>query len=163
MRADKHGTTWLFEGGRSLAEFFARQIQDKTGSDKTRRHVLGPWRAKKSRVITTTYQSRSMRTPMTPSRSGSRTWISRQAYCCRSNKNRLSNLGSNFTDYNKKLGLKDEASLTQAHKCLDLKYLRQLNRMAALLLHDAVFEPYMRCVTHGTMKSPLAKASTCVV
>jgi hypothetical protein len=56
------------------------------------------------------------------------------------NKNRLSNLGSNFTDY-KKLGFPNEAALTQAHKSLDLKYLRQLNRMAARLLHDAVFEP----------------------
>ena len=34
MRADKHDTTWLFEGGRSLAEFLARQIKEKTGSDK---------------------------------------------------------------------------------------------------------------------------------
>ena len=41
MRADKHDTTWLFEGGRSLvlslAEFFARQIKEKTGSDKKAR------------------------------------------------------------------------------------------------------------------------------
>ena len=34
MRADKHDTTWLFEGGRSLAEFFARQIKEKTGTEK---------------------------------------------------------------------------------------------------------------------------------
>jgi hypothetical protein len=31
------------------------------------------------------------------------------------NKNRLSNLGSNFTDY-KKLGFPNEAALTQAHR-----------------------------------------------
>ena len=40
MRADKHNTMWLFEGGRSqqsLAEFFARQIKEKTGSDKKAR------------------------------------------------------------------------------------------------------------------------------
>ena len=28
MRADKHDTTWLFEGGRSLAEFFDSQIKE---------------------------------------------------------------------------------------------------------------------------------------
>ena len=56
------------------------------------------------------------------------------------NKNRLTSLGSNFTDF-KKLGFKDEDALAKAHKSIDLKYLRQLNRMVALLLHDAVFEP----------------------
>jgi hypothetical protein len=35
--ADKHETTWLFEGGRSLEEFLARQIKEKTGSDKKAR------------------------------------------------------------------------------------------------------------------------------
>ena len=34
MHADKHDTTWLFEGGRSLAEFLARQIKEKTGCDE---------------------------------------------------------------------------------------------------------------------------------
>ena len=56
------------------------------------------------------------------------------------NKNRLTSLGSNFTDF-KKLGFKDEDALAKAHKYIDLKYLRQLNRMVARLLHDAVFEP----------------------
>ena len=37
MHADKHDTTWLFEGGRSLAEFLARQIKEKTGSDNKKR------------------------------------------------------------------------------------------------------------------------------
>ena len=67
------------------------------------------------------------------------------------NKNRLSNLGSNFTDY-KKLGFKDEAALTQANKSLDLKYLRQLNRMAARLLHDAIFEPSSKVDTAAQNK-----------
>ena len=40
MRADKHDTTWLFEGGRSLAEFFARQIKEKTGTKTTRAKAL---------------------------------------------------------------------------------------------------------------------------
>jgi hypothetical protein len=55
------------------------------------------------------------------------------------NKNRLTSLGSNFTDH-KKLGFKDDA-LAKDHKSIDLKYLRQINRMVSLLLHDAVFEP----------------------
>ena len=81
LGADKLDTTWLFEGGRALAEFFASQIKEKTG---TRRHARRQWSAKKPRVIATTYQPRSMRTPMTLSRSDSRTRISRQAYSCRS-------------------------------------------------------------------------------
>ena len=40
MRADKHDTTWLFEGGRSLAEFFARQIKEKAGTKTTRTKAL---------------------------------------------------------------------------------------------------------------------------
>jgi len=36
LRADKHDTTWLFEGARSLAEFFARQLKEKTGTKMMR-------------------------------------------------------------------------------------------------------------------------------
>jgi len=67
------------------------------------------------------------------------------------NKNRLTSLGSNFTDY-KKLGFKDEAALAKAHKSIDLKYLRQLNRMVAQLLHDAVFEPSSKVDTPAQNK-----------
>ena len=67
------------------------------------------------------------------------------------NKNRLTSLGSNFTDY-KKLGFKDEAALAKANKSIDLKYLRQLNRMLALLLHDAVFEPSNKVDTAAQSK-----------
>jgi hypothetical protein len=34
LGADKLDTTWLFEGGRALAEFFARQLKEKTGTEK---------------------------------------------------------------------------------------------------------------------------------
>jgi hypothetical protein len=34
----------------------------------------------------------------------------------------MTELGSNFTDF-KKLGFRDEAALTKAHKSIDLKYL----------------------------------------
>jgi Lhr-like helicase len=40
MRVDKHDTTWLFEGGRSLAEFCLRQIKEKTGSKTTHTNAL---------------------------------------------------------------------------------------------------------------------------
>ena len=40
MRADKHDATWRFEGGRSLAEFFARQIKEKSGTKTTRTKAL---------------------------------------------------------------------------------------------------------------------------
>ena len=67
------------------------------------------------------------------------------------NKNRLTSLGSNFTDF-KKLGFKDEDALAKAHKSIDLKYLRQLNRMVARLLHDAVFEPSSKVDTPAQSK-----------
>jgi len=38
--ADKHDTTWLFEGPQSLAEFFARQIKEKTGTKTTSAKAL---------------------------------------------------------------------------------------------------------------------------
>jgi hypothetical protein len=37
-------------------------------------------------------------------------------------------------------GFKDAAAMEKAHKSVDLKYLRQTNRMAVLFFHDAVFE-----------------------
>ena len=41
LRDDKHDTTWLFEGGQALAEFFARQLKEKTGTEKkTRKKAL---------------------------------------------------------------------------------------------------------------------------
>ena len=55
------------------------------------------------------------------------------------NKNRLQTLGSNWTDH-KKLGYATEEALDKAHKQIDLKYMKVVNRMAVRLLHDAVFE-----------------------
>jgi len=149
MRADKHDTTWLFEGGRSLAEFFATQIKEKTDTDKKTRkkalerekvagdnnHVPTSVDAYTDDALKEWFEDRDISTGLLLSL----------------NKNRLSNLGSNFTDY-KKLGFKDEAALTQANKSLDLKYLRQLNRMAARLLHDAIFEPSSKVDTAAQNK-----------
>jgi hypothetical protein len=39
-----------------------------------------------------------------------------------------------------KLGFKDASALAKSYKTVDLKYLRQTNRMAVRLFHDAVFE-----------------------
>ena len=36
LGADRLDTTWLFEGGRALAEFFARQLKEKTGTKAMR-------------------------------------------------------------------------------------------------------------------------------
>ncbi len=63
----------------------------------------------------------------------------------------LTSLGSNFTDH-KKLGFKDEDTLAKAHKSIDLKYLRQFNRMVERLLHDAVFEPSSKVDTPAQSK-----------
>jgi hypothetical protein len=38
------------------------------------------------------------------------------------------------------LGFKDAAALEKAHKTEHFKYLRQTNRMAVRIFHDAVFE-----------------------
>jgi hypothetical protein len=38
------------------------------------------------------------------------------------------------------LGFKDAAALEKANKAVDLKYLRQTNRMAVRIFHDTVFE-----------------------
>jgi hypothetical protein len=67
------------------------------------------------------------------------------------NKNSVTSLGSNFTDH-KKIGFKDEDALANAHKSIDLKYLRQLNRMVSLLLHDPVFEPLSKVDTPAQSK-----------
>jgi hypothetical protein len=55
------------------------------------------------------------------------------------NKNRLASMGSNFCDHTK-LGFKEAAALEKAHKAVDLKYLRQTNRMAVRVFHHVVFE-----------------------
>lgn len=38
--ANRHDTTWLFEGGRALSLFFARRIKEKNGSIAERKRAL---------------------------------------------------------------------------------------------------------------------------
>jgi len=146
MRADKHDTTWLFEGGRSLAEFFARQIKEKTGTKTTRAKALEREVAKNdSNHVPTSVDAYTV--------AALKEWDKDIAtgLLLSLNKNRLTELGSNFTDY-KKLGFRDEDALKKAHKSIDLKYLRKLNRMAARLLHDAVFESSSKMETAAQTK-----------
>ena len=135
-RADARDTTWLLETGRALALFFARQIKDKTGSATTRKKAIEREVAKtdNNHVPTSVdaytvaaleewFKDRDLATDLQLSL----------------NKNRLASMGSNFCDHTK-LGFKDTAALAKAHKAVDLKYLRQTNRMAVRIFHDAVFE-----------------------
>ena len=148
MHADKHDTTWLFEGGRSLAEFFARQIKEKTGTKTTRAKALEREVAKNdSNHVPTSVDAYTV--------AALKEWFEDKdiatGLLLSLNKNRLRELGSNFTDY-KKLGFRDEDALKKAHKSIGLKYLRKLNRMAARLLHDAVFEPSTKVYTAAQTK-----------
>ena len=136
--ADKHDTTWLFEGGRALALFYARQIKDKTGSKKSRAEALAR--------ETADVKDDSNHVPASPDAytdEALKDWFDSRDTATdlqlSLNKNRFANLGSNFCDF-AKLGYKDQGQLDKAHKAVDLKYLRQMNRSAVRLLHDAVFE-----------------------
>ena len=51
--------------------------------------------------------------------------------------NRKDKLGASWSDA-AKCGL-TETALTEAHKVLDVKYLKEVNRTLARILHDAVF------------------------
>jgi hypothetical protein len=148
LLADKHDTTWLFEDGRLLAEFFVRQIKEKTDTEKkTRKKALEREKA----------ESDSYHVPTSVDAYTNDTlneWFEDKDIATDQvslNKNRLTSLGSNFTNY-KKLGFKDEAAFVKAHKSIDLKYLRQLNKMSARLLHDAVFEPSRKVDTPAQNK-----------
>ena len=137
-RADRHDTTWLFEAGRGLQLFYSRQIKDKTGDKKARaraldretaearddtNHVPTSLDAYTDEALTEWFDGRELKTDLQLAL----------------NKNRCAAMGSNFCDHTKQ-GFKDEAELKKAHKAVDLKYLRHMNRTAVRLLHDAVFE-----------------------
>jgi hypothetical protein len=148
LLADKHDTTCLFEDGRSLAEFFARQLKEKTGTRLNRANTVAREVAKnESNHVPTSVDAYT--------ESDLKEWFEDKDIATvlqlSLNKNRLTSLGSNFTDF-KKLGFKNEDALAKAHKSIDLKYLRQLNRMVSQLLHDAVFEPSSKVDTPAQSK-----------
>ncbi len=148
-RADDYDTRWLFEGGRALAEFFPRQIKEKTGTErKTRKKTLEREKAESdSNHVPTSVDAYTESTL--------KEWFEDKDIATvlqlSLNKNRLTSLGSNFTDY-QKLGFKDEDALVKDHKSIDLKYLRQFNRMVALLLHDVIFEASIKVDTPAQSK-----------
>ena len=145
LLADKHDTTWLFEGGRALAEFFARQLKEKTGTKVMRAKAIEREVAKNdSNHVPTSvdaYTDAALKGWFEDTDIATGLLLSL-------NKNRMTELGSNF----KKLGFRDEDALKKAHKSIDLKYLRKLNRMAARLLHDAVFESSSKMETAAQTK-----------
>ena len=144
-RDDKHDTTWLFEGGQALAEFFARQLKEKTGTKVMRTKAIEREIAKNdSNHVPTSVDAYTD--------AALKGWFEDKdiatGLLLSLNKNRMTELGSNF----KKLGFRDEDTLKKAHKSIGLKYLRKLNRMAARLLHDAVFEPSTKVYTAAQTK-----------
>jgi hypothetical protein len=129
MRADKHDTTWLFEGGRSLffifehhreAKFFARKIKEKIGTKTTRAKALKREVAKNdSNHVPTSVDAYIVATL--------KEWFEDKdiatGLLLSLNKHRLTILcilGSNLTDF-KKLGFRDEDALKKAHKSITIK------------------------------------------
>jgi hypothetical protein len=111
MRADKHDTTSLFEGGRSLAEF-ARQIKEKTGTKTTRAKAFEREVDKNDRnYVPTSVDAYTV--------AALKEWFEDKdiatGLLLSLNKNSLTELGSNFTDF-KNLGFRDEDVLEKAHK-----------------------------------------------
>jgi hypothetical protein len=129
-------SAWLLEAGRALALFFARQIKDKTGSVATRKKALEREKVKTdSNHVPTSVDAYTV--------GAFKEWFDDRDLATdlqlSLDKNRLALMVSNFCDHTK-LVFKDAAALEKAHKVVDLKYLRQTNRMAVRIFHDAVFE-----------------------
>jgi len=104
LRADNHDTTWLFENGRSLAEFFARQIKEKTNTDKkTRKKALEREKASSDNNHVSTSVDAYTNDAL-------KEWFEDKDIVTVLQLSLNKNHGSNFTDY-KKLGFKDEATL----------------------------------------------------
>ena len=111
--------------------FFARQIKDKTGSAATRKKALDREKVKTD--------SNHVPTSVDAYNDGAlEEWFDDRDLATdlllSLNINRLASMGSNFCDHTK-LGFKDTAALEKAHKAVDLKYLRQTNRMAVRIFH----------------------------
>ena len=124
--------------------FFARQIKDKTGSAATRKKALDREKVKTD--------SNHVPTSVDAYNDGAlEEWFDDRDLATdlllSLNINRLASMGSNFCDHTK-LGFKDAAALEKAHKAVDLKYLRQTNRMAVRIFHDAVLSIRQRRRPH---------------
>ena len=109
-----------------LSEFFTRQIKEKTATKTTRAKALEREVAKNDNnhvpTLVDEYTVAALKELFEDKDIDTGLLLSL-------NKNRLTELGSNFTDF-KKLGFRDEDALKKDHKSIDLKYLRKVNRMA---------------------------------
>ena len=141
------------EGGRQWALFLARQIKDKTGNAAAKKKAL-------ERKLNPKADSNYMPTSCDDyTDEALHKWFEERDFATNLmlslNKNRLASLGSNFCDYTK-LGFRDEAGLKEAHKAVDLAYLRKINRSACKLLHHAVFDhPWKETVARTKLHSIL--------
>jgi hypothetical protein len=95
LGADRLDTTWLFEGGRALAEFFARQLKEKTGTKVMRAAAVAREVAKNdSKHVPTSVDAYTD--------AALKGWFEDKdiatGLLLSLNKNRLTSLGSNFTD-----------------------------------------------------------------
>ena len=139
--ADRKDYSWLFDTGKALCDFYVSQVRDKTGTASRRKTALAQELNPKpdgNHVPTEVkaYKTATFDNWFDEDVDGGYTAITDVLLAL--NKHRLLALGSNFTDH-KKLGYANEGALARAHKQVDLKYLKTVNRMATRLLHDAVF------------------------
>ena len=133
--ADQKDCTFILEAGAALSDFYQSQLKDKTGSKQQRKDALGCEKNPKQEgnhvpTDVSAYKDDAMDV-----------WFGNDVYegiktetQLALNKNRFQTLGSNWTDH-KKLGYATEELLEKAHKQVDLKYLKVVNRMAVRLLH----------------------------
>jgi hypothetical protein len=96
LLADKHDTTWLFEGARSLSEFFAMQLKEKTGTKVMHAKAVEHEVAKNdSNHVPTSVDAYT--------EAALKEWFEDKDIATglqlSLNKNRLTSLGSNFTDF----------------------------------------------------------------
>ena len=140
--ADKHDYSWVFDTGAALYDFYVSQHRDKAGSARSRKQALDCEINPKpdgNHVPADVF----MYHPEVMDR-----WFDEDAadpnmaktdVMLSLNKNRVTSLGSNFSDH-KKLGYDTQEQLARAHKQTDMKYLKKVNRLAVRTLHDAVFD-----------------------
>jgi hypothetical protein len=116
--ADRLDTTCLFEGGRSLAQSFASQLKEKTGTKVMRAASVAREVAKNdSNHVPTSVDANTD--------ADLKGWFEDKdiatGLLLSLNKNRLTSLGSNFTDH-KKLGFKDEEAIAAPQPLLKLGF-----------------------------------------
>ena len=141
--ADRYDYTWVFDTGAALYDFYVSQNRDKAGSARSRKAALeceiNP-KPDGNHVPTDVFAyhqepfDRWFDENVADDPNMAKTDVMLSL-----NKNRVSAMGSNFSDH-KKLGYDTQEQLARAHKQTDMKYLKKVNRLAVTILHDSVFE-----------------------